>query len=89
VVSGDERPRDCATTAAVPRERSVRFAVSRARARTSRAPARTVSLSHTAARRFDVSGRRVRLRLSSTSDASWVTSFCFDTLALTAIHGCP
>jgi hypothetical protein len=37
----------------------------------------------------DVSGQMVRLRLSSTSDASWVTSFYFDTLALTATHGCP
>jgi hypothetical protein len=35
------------------------------------------------------SGQTVRLRLSSTSDGSWISSFYFDTLALTATHGCP
>jgi hypothetical protein len=35
------------------------------------------------------SGQMVRLRFSSTSDGSWISSFYFDTLALTATHGCP
>jgi hypothetical protein len=37
----------------------------------------------------DVSGQTVRLRLTSRSDTSRPTSFYFDTLALTATHGCP
>ena len=37
----------------------------------------------------NVSGQTVRLRLSSTNDAGYPTSFYFDTLALTATHGCP
>lgn len=37
----------------------------------------------------NVSGQTVRLRISSTNDASYPTSFYFDTLALTATHGCP
>lgn len=35
------------------------------------------------------SGQTVRLQLSSTNDAAYPTSFYFDTLALTATHGCP
>jgi hypothetical protein len=31
----------------------------------------------------------VRLRLTSKNDGSYTTSFFFDTLALTATHGCP
>jgi hypothetical protein len=37
----------------------------------------------------NLSGQTVRLRASSTNDGARVTSFYFDTLALTAIHGCP
>lgn len=37
----------------------------------------------------NVSGQTVRLRLTSRSDATNPTSFFFDTLALTATHGCP
>jgi hypothetical protein len=37
----------------------------------------------------DMSGQTVRLRLTSRSDTSRPTSFFFDTLALTATHGCP
>lgn len=37
----------------------------------------------------DLSGRTVRLRLTSRNDSSNKTSFYFDTLALTATHGCP
>lgn len=37
----------------------------------------------------NVSGQTVRLRFTSTSDASRRTHFFFDTLALTATHGCP
>lgn len=37
----------------------------------------------------NVSGQTVRLRFSSTNDAAYPTSFYFDSLALTATHGCP
>lgn len=37
----------------------------------------------------DLSGQTVRLRATSTNDQNLVTSFFFDTLALTATHGCP
>ncbi len=37
----------------------------------------------------NVSGQTVRLRLTSSSDTSRPTSFFFDTLAITATHGCP
>lgn len=37
----------------------------------------------------NVSGQTVRLRFTSSSDASRRTHFFFDTLALTATHGCP
>ena len=35
------------------------------------------------------SGQTVRLRFTSTNDDSFNTNFFFDTLSLTAIHGCP
>jgi hypothetical protein len=37
----------------------------------------------------DLSGQMVRVRFTSRNDSSYATSFFFDTLALTAIHGCP
>lgn len=37
----------------------------------------------------DLSGQTVRLRLTSSNDPVRPTSFFFDSLALTAIHGCP
>ncbi len=37
----------------------------------------------------NVSGQTVRLRFTSSSDTSRRTHFFFDTLALTATHGCP
>ena len=37
----------------------------------------------------NLSGQTVRLRFTSTSDDSRLTSFYFDSLALTATHGCP
>jgi hypothetical protein len=37
----------------------------------------------------NVSGQTVRLRFTSSSDASRSTSFFFDTLVLAATHGCP
>jgi len=37
----------------------------------------------------DLSGQTVRLRFSSTNDGAYPTSFFFDTLGLTATHGCP
>lgn len=37
----------------------------------------------------DLSGQTVRVRFTSKNDSSYTTSFFFDTLALTAIHGCP
>jgi hypothetical protein len=36
-----------------------------------------------------MSGQMVRLRFTSTNDGSRISSFYFDTLALTATHGCP
>ena len=42
--------------------------------------------SHTFAQ--GLSGQTVRLRISSTNDAAYPTSFYFDSLALTATHGC-
>ena len=37
----------------------------------------------------DLSGQTVRLRFASRNDGARPTSFYFDTLALTATHGCP
>ncbi|HWU88352.1 MAG TPA: hypothetical protein VN253_13795 [Kofleriaceae bacterium] len=37
----------------------------------------------------DLSGQTVRVRMTSTNDSSYVTSFYFDTFSLTATHGCP
>jgi hypothetical protein len=37
----------------------------------------------------NLSGQTVRLRITSTNDGGYPTSFYFDTLALTATHGCP
>lgn len=37
----------------------------------------------------DLSGQTVRMHFASTNDAVYPTSFFFDTLALTATHGCP
>src|SRR5205814_2280191 len=37
----------------------------------------------------DLSGQTVRLRFTSSNDGAYPTSFFFDTLALTATHGCP
>lgn len=37
----------------------------------------------------NLSGQTVRLRITSTNDPAYTTSFYFDTLALTATHGCP
>jgi len=36
-----------------------------------------------------LSGQQLRVRFSSTNDGARPTSFFFDSLALTAIHGCP
>jgi hypothetical protein len=45
------------------------------------------SFSHTFTQ--NLSGQTVRLRFTSTSDSGGQTSFYFDSLALTATHGCP
>jgi hypothetical protein len=37
----------------------------------------------------NLSGQTVRLRVTSSNDGAYPTSFFFDTLALTATHGCP